>query len=140
MPETLGRDATSENNHGRDSVALRLGRRWGVQPKTAHWMLYSGDRGVRAKVLDIVRELGPEKARQWLAPILGELARMESEVACQHQIEVDAAQNVAMGAYLNDEDGDRSDTRHTLIIALEREAAADMALASKLRAEQEAER
>jgi hypothetical protein len=90
--------------------------------------------------LDIIRELGPVKGRQWLAPLMGELARMESEVALQEQIELDAAQNVAMGAYLNDNDGDKSDTRRTLILALEKEASADMALASQLRAEEEAER
>lgn len=136
----LSPDKNPSNHHPGDTVDVRLARRWGVQPKSAHWAIYHGERGVRAKALDIIRELGPVKGRQWLAPLMGELARMESEVALQEQIELDAAQNVAMGAYLNDNDGDKSDTRRTLILALEKEASADMALASQLRAEEEAER
>lgn len=138
MGDTVGAES-GPPNHGPDrSLPVRLARRWGVKPQTASWMTYSMERGLRARVVDVVRELGPVKARQWLAPVYAAIAEGQHEIDLHRLIHIDAEGDVAVGDHLTDDDGDLSDTRRACYLALEKKGAACYAVAARLRAEEEA--
>ena len=112
----------------------------GVKQNTAHQLLY-GEAGVRARAILIVRafRLCGRNPRDYFAPLMAALDD-DTEASIGRKVEADARENICMAAFLTDNDGDPSDTRHDLIIALEKEAAEALALAGKLREEQENER
>lgn len=148
MGPNLGHGANPENNPDAVSVDVRsrydrLGKRWGVNGRTAKWLIYSTERGLVARVIDGMDEMGAVKAEQWIKPIvehIKEMQKREGSVTLRTALELDAEGDAAVGRYLTDDDGDRSDTRDEAIRAVERKAAAWNCQAALWRAEREAER
>lgn len=143
MASTMSRPGDTGNNGETPSLPVRCGKRWRVKPPTASWMLYSRERGLIARVVGGMDELGAVKAALWIKPILEHLKAMqerEESVTLRLALELDSAGDVAVNRFLTDDDGDRSDTRDEAILAVERKAAAWNCQAALWRAEREAER
>ena len=128
----LGHGANPENNQPRGAVSVRLSRRWGVKPATAHWLTYGMERGIRGRCLDIIAELGPD-ADAWFAPVMERLSalRAQTQMTLTAKVRIDFEENLALEAFRADVDGDVSDTRRVAYLALEKEAAACLALAGQ---------
>lgn len=148
MGDSVSHPLESENNPATGAVDVRsrfdrLGRRWGVNGRTAKWLIYSTERGLIARVMDGMDEMGAVKAALWVKPILEHLKAMqerEESVTLRLALELDSAGDIAVNRFLTDDDGDRSDTRDEAILAVERKAAAWNCQAALWRAEREAER